>query len=87
MRLSRTDPANSAISWSTVATDWVRTDGVHSSRRTPSKRISPSQGVYRPLTSLATVDLPEPEPPTSATRWPGLSESEKSAIKGSATRL
>ena len=42
-------------------------------RGRPSSRISPDHGSYRPATSRATVDLPLPEPPTSATRLPGAS--------------
>ena len=41
-----------------------------SARGCPSNRISPLQGACRPATSRATVLLPDPEPPTSATRCP-----------------
>ena len=33
---------------------------------TPSKRISPDHGAYTPLTSISSVDLPEPVGPTTA---------------------
>ena len=41
------------------------------SRGMPSNRIAPSHGSYRPQTSLATVDLPLPEPPDQGDAAPG----------------
>ena len=53
-----------------------------SPRSRPSILTVPDQGESRPQMSLATVDLPLPELPTSATRRPGSMESEKSSISG-----
>ena len=37
--------------------------------------------------SLAMVDLPLPDPPTSATHWPGATSSEKFSISGGSSGL
>src|SRR3954468_13314163 len=42
--------------------------------RRPLKRTLPSVGVYSPTMSRATVDLPEPDSPTSARVSPGSTE-------------
>jgi hypothetical protein len=59
-------PSNSVMSWSTSATEPARRAvGCRLRAACPSNRISPeSLDAYSPATSLATVDLPQPERPT-----------------------
>ena len=83
--LSAIVSAKIVISWSTTESEPVKTLRSISSIGFPSKRISPLQGLYRPEISLASVDLPQPELPTKATRCPGSSVIEKSSISGAAS--
>ena len=46
---------------------------------TPPKRTSPLSGGYRPMSSLPTVDLPDPTRPMMPTRSPGRMFSEMSS--------
>ncbi len=78
VRLSRTLPSNRKMSWSTTESDAASTCREISSRGRPSSSTAPDHGSCSPAMMRAIVDLPLPEPPTSATRWPGSIESEKS---------
>jgi hypothetical protein len=70
------------MSWSTIASEWAITRLGIAPLGIPSSRISPSQGVYSPEISFATVDFPLPDPPTSATRAPGVSRRLNPWISG-----
>ena len=74
---------NNTMSWSTTATDPVSTSRGTSSMGEPSKLTVPDQGRNKPLTSLASVDLPHPEGPTKATLRPDSTSRSKSLIRGS----
>ena len=56
-------------------------------KSSPSIRTLPDQGVNIPQISLAMVDLPLPETPTSATRLPGGIDKVKSSIRGGPMEL
>jgi hypothetical protein len=87
VRFSRTLPSNSTTSWSTYATARASSSRANAVRGLPSTRISPLHGSYSPTASRASVDFPDPDAPTSATRWPGASVSEKFSSSGGSLRL
>ena len=74
------------MSWSMTDTDPVNTSRSISEIGTPSKVISPLQGRYRPLISLASVLLPQPVRPTKAIFCPGFTVMEKSVTWGLPSR-
>ena len=74
--LSATDPANRKLSWVTVMTARRRSASVRSRRSTPSSRTQPSVGSQKRAARRATVVLPAPVAPTTASVWPaGISRS------------
>ena len=75
------------MSCSTIASECAITSRGIWLAGTPSNRISPPVGRYRPATSLAMVDLPDPLPPTSAMRWPGCRVNDSPSISGGITAL
>ena len=85
VRLSRTVPSNRQISASTSATELTKTS--RGSRRAACRRRGSrrSRAGRAPPARRPIVDLPLPELPTRAMRWPGRATSEKSLISGSST--
>ena len=75
--------SNRVTFWSMTATEPIKTFLSISSMGCPSNVMLPLHGLYSPLRSLASVDLPQPERPTRAIFCPGFMESEKSVISGS----
>ena len=75
--LSATEPAKRKLSWVTVMTARRRSTSVRSRRSTPSSSTQPSVGSQKRAASRATVVLPAPVAPTTASVWPaGISEVE-----------
>ena len=85
VRLSRTVPWNMAIRSSTSATELTKTSRGISRDRLAVVEDLAAPGLVEPVISRASVDLPLPEPPTRAIRWPGRITSEKSLMSGSST--
>ena len=80
-------PLNRNTSWSTTPRELlVRVRG-SSVRGVSSNSTSPLHGSYNPATSLATVDLPLPLPPTRATRSPGWMTRLKPSMRGGSSGL
>src|SRR6056297_3431689 len=80
--LSATVPPNRNPSWGTTTTRW-RSDAIVASRRsTPPNEIVPSVGSYRRAISFASVDLPAPVGPTSASRSPSATVIDTSLNTG-----
>ena len=52
-----------------------------------SMRTRPDHGFSSPHSSFAMVDLPLPDPPTSATRAPGAIDKLKSSMSGGSVGL
>src|ERR671933_2610305 len=82
VRLSRTVPEKRKTSCSTVAIEVTKTEREISFLGLPSNKISPDQCSYSPDTNLATVDFPEPLPPTKAIRCPGWMVQLKFSMRG-----
>ena len=68
--LSATEPANRKLSWVTVMTARRRSASVRSRRSTPSSSTRPSVGSQKRAARRATVVLPAPVAPTTASVWP-----------------
>ena len=74
-------PLKINTSWSITAKDSVMMWRGISLLSLPSNKTSPFQGEYNPEATLATVDLPLPDPPTKATLLPGFNFKLKFSIK------
>ena len=74
--------SNSTMSWSTTESECFSCARGTSPAGMPSKDTVPSQGLYKPATSFAMVDFPQPESPTSAVHSPGSTCKSKSEITG-----
>ena len=68
---SRRLPTNTWCSWVTRATSVRRTGSGSFVASTPPMRTVPSRGALMPASSRPSVDLPEPDGPTIASRSPG----------------
>src|SRR5262245_23657463 len=69
---SRMVVSNRKLAWNTTPT-WLRSESTVACRMsTPSNVMEPDSGSYSRMSNEMSVDLPDPDGPTNATREPAV---------------